>query len=115
MKPCEKSLKPYQKLVWLQQPNKYNLYQEYVQELLRYNGMIELLDEFKQWQIPHFPFGGNVLKEYVTNPRMIGDVINKLKEIWFDEDFKLTKEQLLEHVPNIVSELEERRIKKKRL
>jgi len=112
-KPCEKPLKPYQKLVFIQQPNKYNLYQEYVKELLRYNGAMELLDEFKQWQIPQFPFGGNVLKEYVANPTMIGNVINELKEIWFEEDFKLTKEQLLEHVPNIVSKLGERRIKRK--
>jgi hypothetical protein len=59
-KPCEKLLEPYQKLVLVQQPNKYNVYHEYVKELLRYNGAMELLDEFKQWQIPQFSSRRNV-------------------------------------------------------
>lgn len=39
---------------------------------------------------------------------MIGIVIKELKDIWLDKDFKLTAEELLQEVPRIVSELEDK-------
>jgi len=106
-KPCEKSLKPYQQLVLLQQVKKYNILKEDVKELLRYCGAMQLLDEFEQWVIPKFPINGNILIKYVPMKKMIGSVLIELKRIWIDADFKLTAEQLMEHVPSIVSELED--------
>ncbi|XP_071569957.1 CCA tRNA nucleotidyltransferase 1, mitochondrial isoform X1 [Temnothorax nylanderi] len=107
-KPCEKSLKPYQQLVLLQQTKRYDVLQDYVKELLRYRGAMQLLNEFEQWAIPKFPISGNMLMEHVPMKKIIGSVLIELKRIWIDADFKLTGEQLMEHVPSIVSELEEK-------
>lgn len=107
-KPCEKPLKPYQQLVLLQQMKKYDVQQEYVKELLRYCGAMQLLDEFERWVIPKFPISGRMLMKHVSTHKMIGRVLNELKRIWIDADFKLTGEQLMEHVQSIISELEEK-------
>ncbi|KMQ89282.1 trna-nucleotidyltransferase mitochondrial, partial [Lasius niger] len=107
-KPCEKPLKPYQQLIFVQPTMRYDVYREYVREVLRYRGAMELLDELEQWKIPKFPINGIVMRERVQNIKMIGQVLIMLKQIWTDEDFKLTSEQLLEHVPSILSELEEK-------
>lgn len=106
--PCEKSLKPYQQLVLLQQMKRYDVCQEYVKELLRYRGAMQLLDEFEQWTIPKFPIGGSMLMKHVPMQKMIGSVLTELKKIWIDADFKLTNEQLMERIPSIVSEAEEK-------
>lgn len=102
LKPCEKSLKFYQQM--LLQQTTHNL-REYVKELLRYHGAMQLLDEFERWIIPKFPVNGSILMEHVPIQKMIGDVLIELKKIWIDTDFKLTREQLMEHVPSIVIEL----------
>lgn len=107
-KPCEKPLKPYQQLIFLRNIAKYKstaVYREYIKEILKYRGAVELLDEFEQWVIPKFPLNGHILKEHVPQERMIGDVIKRLKSIWVDEDFKLTDVQLINHIPNILSEI----------
>jgi len=109
-KPCEKPLKPYQRLVLVEPANKYHVYREYVRELLKYKGEMELLNEFSEWDIPQLPVSGGTLMRYVEKPSMICHVLNELKMIWFDADFKPTKEELLDHVPNIIK-LEERRLK----
>lgn len=105
-KPCEKSLKPYQKLVLLQTMKKYEVFQEYVKELFRYNDAMQLLNEFERWTIPKFPVSGSMLVIHVPIQKMIGTVLTELKRIWIDADFKLTGEQLMEHVSSIVGELE---------
>lgn len=107
-KPCEKPLKPYQKLVLLQTMKRYEILQEYVKELFRYNGAMQLLDEFERWTIPKFPVNGSMLVKHVPIQKMTGKVLIELKRIWIDADFNLTSEQLMEHVPNIVDELEEK-------
>lgn len=107
-KPCEKPLKYYQQLILLQQTKKPNVLQEYVIELLRYRGEMQLLDEFERWTIPKFPVNGTMLMKHMPIHKMIGSVLTELKKIWIDADFKLTDEQLIEHVPSIVGELEEK-------
>ncbi|KYQ56083.1 tRNA-nucleotidyltransferase 1, mitochondrial [Trachymyrmex zeteki] len=106
-KPCEKPLKPYQQLVLLQQIKRYDILKEDVKELLRYCGAMQLLDEFEQWVIPKFPVNGSMLMKHVPVKKMIGSILIELKRIWIDADFKLTDDQLIKHVPSIVSELEE--------
>lgn len=108
-KPCEQPVRPYQRLVFIQQTNRYDIYREYVKEILRYRGAIELLDEFERWVIPKFPINGNSLKEHVPHPKMTGHVINELKKIWIDENYKLTDTQLMEHVPHVLSKMKVRR------
>lgn len=105
--PCERPLKPYQQLIFTQQTNKYDVYREYVKEVLKYQGAIELLNELEKWVIPKFPITGFMVKEHVPHPKMIGRVITKLKRIWINDDFKSTSEQLMEHVPRIVNEIKQ--------
>lgn len=107
-KPCERPLRPYQQLVLLQQTKRYDVLQEYVRELLRYRGAMQLLDEFERWAIPRFPVTGSMLMKHVPTQKVIGRVLNELKRMWIDANFELTGEQLMEHVPSIVSELEEK-------
>lgn len=107
-KPCKKPIKPYQQLILIHSTGRCEIYREYVKEVLRYCGAIELLDEIEQWKIPKFPINGNMMKKHVPNLK-IGLVLKKLKQIWIDEDFKLTIDQLLEHIPSILSELEEKK------
>ncbi|XP_012525031.2 CCA tRNA nucleotidyltransferase 1, mitochondrial [Monomorium pharaonis] len=107
-KPCENPLRPYQKLVLLQTAKKHDILQAYTKELLKYNGAMQLLDEFERWTIPRFPVNGGMLMEHVSIQKMTGSVLIELKRIWIDADFKLTSEQLMEYVPRIVSELEEK-------
>ncbi|EZA62403.1 hypothetical protein DMN91_010686 [Ooceraea biroi] len=106
-KPCEESLKSYQRLVFIQPRVKHDVYRELVKELLRYRGATELVEEFERWKIPQFPISGNMLKEHVSKHTLIGSVVAELKRIWLDEDFKLTSEQLLERIPSILSEVEQ--------
>ncbi|XP_014483610.1 PREDICTED: CCA tRNA nucleotidyltransferase 1, mitochondrial [Dinoponera quadriceps] len=109
--PCERPLKPYQQLVFIQQMNRYDVYREYVREVLKYQGAVQLLDEFEKWVIPRFPIGGTMLKSYVRHPKMIGMVLTELKRIWINDDFKNTVDELMEHVPRIVNELDNKRKK----
>lgn len=108
--PCEKPLKPYQQLVFSQQTNRYDVYREYVKEIMRYQGAVKLLDEFEKWVIPKFPVNGIMLKEYVPEPKITGRVLNELREIWMDNDFKSTSDELIKHVPRIINELSENKV-----
>lgn len=108
VKPCERPLRPYQRLVFTQQTSRYDVYREYVKELLRYRGATKLLDEFERWVIPKFPIGGTALMGRVSQPKMLGRVLNELRRIWLDEDFKPTGDQLMEHVPRILSEMNDK-------
>ncbi|XP_011642739.1 CCA tRNA nucleotidyltransferase 1, mitochondrial [Pogonomyrmex barbatus] len=107
-KPCEKPLKPYQQLALLHHTRRNDIQQEYVKEILRYRGAVQLLDEFERWVIPKFPLNGGMLTKHVPIRKMMNSVMNELKKIWIDANFELTEEQLMKHVSNIVSELQEK-------
>ncbi|XP_020298480.1 CCA tRNA nucleotidyltransferase 1, mitochondrial isoform X2 [Pseudomyrmex gracilis] len=111
----EISVKPYQLLVFTQPTHKYEVFREYTKELLRYRGAIELLREFEQWTVPHFPINGSMLKDRGTEHKLIGLVITELKRLWVEEDFQLTENQLLDRLPKILDKLKEKhRIKEKK-
>lgn len=103
-------LRPYQSLVFVQSTNKHNVYREYIKEVLKYLGAMQLLDEFEKWVIPRFPISGESLRKYdVERPKTYGYIINRLKQIWVTEDFKLTTEQLMQKIPDIIDEVEGRK------
>ncbi|XP_037921957.1 CCA tRNA nucleotidyltransferase 1, mitochondrial isoform X2 [Hermetia illucens] len=80
---------------------------EYVEELLRYNNMPELYKQLKEWKSPSFPINGSKLKDNGCPPgATIGVVMNQLKGIWADEDFKINEEDLLRiHLPKILEDV----------
>jgi tRNA nucleotidyltransferase (CCA-adding enzyme) len=105
-KPHVKPLMPYQQLV-LKISNK-NTFQ-YVVEVLKYNNSPHL-EEFQNWSIPKFPVTGNMLKEKgVESGRKMGLVLTELRNYWAEQEYKITPEELLKQVPNVLCRLAERK------
>lgn len=78
----------------------------YAEELLKFHGKLELYEKLKDWQFPKFPINGATLKDHNCPPgRVMGHVIQKLKMIWVENEFKSTTEELLVHLPKIYEEL----------
>lgn len=109
---CEKPLKPYFLLV-LNTKGKAKDMREYVLELFKYKGRFDLISQFEDWKVPFFPVNGTMVRSHVSHPKLIGKVLTALREIWVDNDFKLTNQELMQHVPRIVSDIEDSRVQKK--
>lgn len=74
-------------------------------EVLKYKGDEIILEHFKKWQIPKFPINGKVLKDAGVSPgKMYGPIINKLKNIWFENEYEQTAEDLVKFIPEIVED-----------
>ncbi|XP_055638570.1 CCA tRNA nucleotidyltransferase 1, mitochondrial [Toxorhynchites rutilus septentrionalis] len=96
---------PFQQLS-LQTLGNANLKKEYVLELLRYHGKHELYNQLMEWQIPLFPIKGNLLIEYgAPKGQKLGVVMNKLKLVWSSNQFNMSRDDLLNHLPKILEEL----------
>lgn len=54
--------RPYQCLI-LNSKHKISDAKDYVKEVLKYNGKLQLLSELEGWTIPRFPINGNMLKD----------------------------------------------------
>ncbi|XP_065355234.1 CCA tRNA nucleotidyltransferase 1, mitochondrial [Calliphora vicina] len=80
---------------------------EFVEELLKYTNKKELYSALKAWTIPKFPVNGNLLKERgCPSQKKMGIILNQLKLIWAESDFKLTAEELLDqHLPAVMENL----------
>lgn len=97
---------PYEKLV-LNTRYKQKDAIEYVRELLKYRGDENLLNQFNSWDVPKFPINGKILKEAGVPPgKMYGSIINKLKDIWIDNEYKTTSNDLVKQIPSIMEEIE---------
>ncbi|XP_069681906.1 CCA tRNA nucleotidyltransferase 1, mitochondrial isoform X2 [Periplaneta americana] len=100
------SLLPYQLLV-VNSKGKVSDTREWVIEVLKYRGDISLRNEFELWNMPKFPLSGNILKERgVQGGKIMGSVIQKLKQTWAESNFTLSSEDLLKMLPDILSELD---------
>ncbi|XP_026314649.1 CCA tRNA nucleotidyltransferase 1, mitochondrial [Hyposmocoma kahamanoa] len=78
---------------------------EYVREVLKYRGDEMLLEKLNKWEVPRFPVGGKILKDKGVPPgKMYGPIINKLKKIWIENEYKDTADDLVKHIPNILEE-----------
>lgn len=79
---------------------------DYVEELLKFHCKHDLYHALKNWEIPRFPVDGNSLKENgCPNGKIMGVVINKLKERWVEDEFKTSKDDLLLSLPKIFEDL----------
>lgn len=102
--------RPFQQLC-LQTISSVKLKKEYVLELLKYHGKRELYQQLLDWPIPQFPIKGNVLiANGAPKGPKLGVVLDRLKIIWSNNQYNMTQEQLLEHLPAV---LEEINVKKK--
>ena len=96
-------LKPYQDLiVGLSNVTSLELVRGKVIELLQYEGKLEEADEIRGWDVPVFPVTGLDLKRHglKTGPPF-GKTLNKLKEMWMDSYYQLSKESLLAEVDSL--------------
>lgn len=79
---------------------------EYITQLLKYQNKADLIKDFEEWKLPPFPLNGNIVRAYGTvGGKDIGVVIQAMKQHWSENDFKLSREQLLQDLPKIMSEL----------
>lgn len=86
---------------------------EYVTEVLKYRGDKTLLEQFLKWEIPRFPINGKTLKDAgVPAGKMYGPIINKLKNLWIESEYKLTADDLVQHIPTFIEEFELRKKEK---
>ncbi|XP_053613759.1 CCA tRNA nucleotidyltransferase 1, mitochondrial isoform X2 [Plodia interpunctella] len=105
----DKPLLPYEKLV-LNTKIKQKDAVEYVKEVLKYRGDENLLEKFNKWEIPRFPVSGKVLKDNNVPPgKMYGIIISKLKEIWVDNEYAQTADDLVKFLPTVMEELERKK------
>jgi tRNA nucleotidyltransferase (CCA-adding enzyme) len=79
---------------------------EFVEELLKFLGKWELHQKLKDWKVPRFPVDGNILKSHnCPSGKIMGTIINKLKEEWVKNEFKPSADELLLSLPKILEEL----------
>lgn len=78
---------------------------DYVREVLKYRGAKKLLELFNNWEIPRFPVNGKILKDNGVPPgKMYGPIISRLKDIWIENEYKQTAEDLVKLLPSIIDE-----------
>ncbi|XP_061384476.1 CCA tRNA nucleotidyltransferase 1, mitochondrial-like isoform X1 [Danaus plexippus] len=103
-KDASRPLLPYEKLV-LNTKIKQKDAVDYVREVLKYRGDEKLLDMFNKWEVPRFPMTGKLLKENGVPPgKMYGQIINKLKEYWIEQEYKTSAEDLTKLIPSLIDE-----------
>ena len=65
--------------------------------LAQMQGLKQLADMLVRFEPPEFPVQGrDLLDKGMTAGPSVGTTLNKLKSIWKDSDYKLSKEQLLD-------------------
>ncbi|XP_023934768.1 CCA tRNA nucleotidyltransferase 1, mitochondrial isoform X2 [Bicyclus anynana] len=97
-------LLPYEKLV-LNTKIKQKDAVDYVREVLKYRGSEKLLQQFNSWDIPRFPINGKILKDHGVPPgKMYGPIINRIKDIWIDNEYKQSTADLVKLLPGIIDE-----------
>ena len=100
---AEFPLKPYQDILVSYPTKRGEQIRRQVIELLHYKGKPELVKDIAEWQLPEFPVNGNDLKRYNIKPGpTFGKVLNRLKELWKESYFKLSKQELLEKVNGLL-------------
>ena len=95
-------LKPYQDMIVSVSNLKNTDIRQHVQELLYYEGKLKASEEISQWTVPTFPITGKDLKDNGIKPGPeMGKILAKLKELWMESDFMLSKANLLIELKNI--------------
>ena len=78
----------------------------YIQELMKYRGEHELLEEWNIWEPPVCPVGGKDLKDFGCPPgKDFKHILNALKKRWKESDFTMSKEDLMDILPSVMDEI----------
>lgn len=76
---------------------------QFIVQFLCYSGaQSELINELHRWEIPKFPFNGNMVANRIQNRKQIGQLLDHLKSIWADRDFCMNELQMKEEVDRFI-------------
>lgn len=79
---------------------------ENICEHLRYRNEPDLLEEFRKWPIPTLPVtGSDLVKMNIPKGPLFKQTFDEVRQRWKFSDFTLTKEELLDMVPQISEDL----------
>ena len=88
----------YKELIINSHPTQQEILHRHVLELLKYQGYIYFLDDMKQWSIPTFPIHAWDLEQHgLIAGNNFPRFLRRLKEQWKLNQFKMTKEELIEY------------------
>lgn len=79
-----------------QRNRSFKLLKDFVLELLKYNGKRLIYDELLDWEMPKYPINGTILMENGYSGRKTGAILEKLRDIWADSNFQMSREELLQ-------------------
>ena len=100
------SLRPYQFLAVDSKLKQENT-RLFLEQVLKYRGDTELLQEFLDWTIPRFGVTGNHLKEAgCPSGRIMSVVLSALKDRWKQSDFTVTAEDLISQIPSVMDTID---------
>lgn len=101
--------RPYQKKIVLTSSNQ-AIIKEFLLELLKYNDKRDLHDKLLAWRIARMPVASSHLAEKGVPPgKNMGQILQRLREIWCDNNLQIATAELLNHLPEVLSELEQKR------
>ncbi|XP_028405426.1 CCA tRNA nucleotidyltransferase 1, mitochondrial-like isoform X2 [Dendronephthya gigantea] len=96
-------LKPYQDILVSCPAKCAEQLRRQVIELLYYEGKSDLAKDIETWQIAEFPVNGNDLKQHNIKPGPnFGKILNRLKEMWKDSYYTLSRQELLEKIDGLL-------------
>lgn len=76
-----------------------------LQEFIKYIGRKELLTEFDATEFPKMPISGpDLIEAQVPKGRVMGILSDMLKERWKESNFQLTKDQLMNMIPDLIDQ-----------
>jgi hypothetical protein len=91
-------LYPYKELIINSYENQQDILHGYVIELLKYQGYVYLIDDWKKWSVPKFPVNTWDLRQNgLLSHGHFSRLLRRLKEQWKSSQFKMTKEELIEY------------------
>lgn len=94
-------LKFYQYLL-VDTPGKQTKTMEHICDLLKYKNEPDLLEEFSKWTPPALPAtGSDLIDMNIPRGPLFKLTLDEVRQVWKYSDFTLTKEELLEKIPEI--------------
>lgn len=73
-------------------------------ELFKYKGLHEMIAEISEWTPPKFPLTGqDLLDKEIKRGPVFAKTLEALRTVWIDSDFKLTREELVEKIDEMVA------------
>jgi tRNA nucleotidyltransferase/poly(A) polymerase len=73
-------------------------------ELFKYKGLHEMITEISEWTPPKFPLTGqDLLDKEIKRGPVFAKTLEALRTVWIDSDFKLTREELVEKIDEMVA------------